>query len=190
MAPGLEVQTTQDAEATSEQVTDSSALLTDDTLAQYEFKTVTSYDADTMVHDVVKDWITKVQPKQKSFEMVSDNWYQSINPQRKLREKHTVILNAVKHAAEFHGKEIIKYAKEVDDFWNDTRQELNIRKGKATDIDHVCRHAAKDKDETLKDFDAVKKCIMKRRADEAVKSKEKAMKRSRTASSNAPDGSA
>ena len=122
--------------------------------------------------------------------MVSDNWYQSTNPQRKLREKHTMIFNAVKHAAEFHGKEIIKYAKEVDDFWSDTRQELNIRKGKATDIDHVCRHAAKDKDETLKDFDAVKKCIMKRRADEAVKSKEKAMKRSRSASPNAPDGSA
>ena len=180
-----------DASAAGEKGRDSSTASQEPALEQHQFKGIKDgYKVDEMIHGIVSDWISKAQKKMKEFEKMTTTWYQTGGSQRQLREKHSLIFNAVKNAADFHHEDILEYAKGVDRLWGEIQEELNIRGGKYTDIEHVCRKGASHKDDCLKDFDAVKRCIRKRRADQAEKTKEMARvkKRSRVASSAASVG--
>jgi len=178
---------TSDASAVGEKGGDSSASSQEPALEQHKFKPIKGYKEDEMIHSIVSEWVTEVQKKMKEFEETTAKWYDNKGGQRQLREKHLLVFNAVKNAAEFHNKDILEYAKDVDRLWGEIKEELDVSGGKYSDIDHVCRHAAGDRDDCLKDFDAVKECIRKRRADQAEKTRERAnaRKRSRVASSAA-----
>ena len=177
-----------DASAAGEKHGDSSTSSQEPALEQHQFKGIKDgYKENEMIHGIVSDWASKVPQKMKEFEKTGMNWYQSTKGQRQLREKHFLVFNAVKNAADFHKKDILEYAKDVDRLWGEIQEELKVRGGKYSDIDHVCRHAAGNKDDCLKDFDAVKRCIRKRRTDQAEKTRERARarKHSRVASSAA-----